>query len=703
MKPSLRVLLVEDCEDDALLVERALRRGGLDIVSERVDSAAALSIALLEQWDVVISDFSMRGFTGLDALALCRAGGSDRPFILISGAIGEAAAAAAMKAGASDYVMKHNLTRLAPAVLRELNEAVIHADLQRTELQLIDSERRFHAFMNASPFIASIVDDSGATVYRNDGWINVFGDEDTVLAEGLQATLPNQWHAKLGVSDLEVLSSGIAIDSVEEISSPGAPPAFWKNTRFPFLGASGQRLLGRFATDITKLKQSEEIIRKLAYQDPLTDLPNRRMLLDRLAHAMAISARSGSHGALLFFDLDHFKAVNDQHGHDAGDQLLQQTAQRLRSCTRLQDTVSRSGGDEFVIILESLSEEQAEAAIHADVVGKKILATINAPFLLHAGPYEMTASIGIVLFCRHEQTPDSLMKHADLALYSAKIAGRNRHLFFDPAMQARLAVRNALEADLREGLKKNQFELHYQPQIDCSGRMTGVEALLRLQHPDKGLIMPTTLIGIAEETGLIIELGNWVLHTACRQLLTWSASNETAHLTMSVNVSARQFNHPEFVPRVLEILDCSGANPDYLILELTESLLLDDIDVTIDKMVALRKTGLRFSLDDFGTGYSSLSYLKRLPLYEIKIDRSFVNDILQDANDAVIVRAIIALGHSFGLSIIAEGVEDSAQRDFLTNNGCTRFQGFLFGAPVPVAMLDIHVGINVDVDACDQR
>ncbi len=694
MKAPLRVLLVEDSEDDALLVMRALRRGGLDIVTLRVDNAAALTAALAQQWDAVISDFAMHGFTGLDALALCRAGGSDRPFILISGTIGEAAAAAAMKAGASDYVMKGDLTRLAPAVLRELNEAVHRADLRRTELLLRESERRFHAFMNAGPFIASIVDECGHTVYMNQGWTRVFADEEKTWTRAALASAPQERPAALRPSDLEVLASGIAVESIEETLQPGAPAAYWKNTRFPFFGATGQRLLGRFATDITKLKQSEEIIRKLAYQDPLTDLPNRRMMLDRLAHAVALSERSGNHGALLYFDLDHFKAVNDEHGHGAGDQLLRQTAQRLRSCTRLQDTVSRSGGDEFVIILEGLGHLAADAAIQADAVGRKILAAIDAPFTLDVGQHGLTASIGIVLFCKHAQTPDDLIKRADLALYGAKTAGRNRHLFFDPTMRSRLAMRNVLEADLRQGLEKNQFELYYQPQVDSSAQLTGVEALLRLRHPDKGLIMPATLIRVAEETGLIIDLGYWVLETACQQLLRWSANEATAHLTISVNVSARQFNHPDFVPRVLQILERSRANPGCLILELTESLLLDEVDLTIDKMVTLRQTGLRFSLDDFGTGYSSLSYLKRLPLYEIKIDRAFVHDLLQDANDAVIVRAIIALGHSFGLSIIAEGVEDMAQRNFLANSGCTRFQGYLFGRPVPVTMLDINTTVS---------
>lgn len=687
----LRVLLVEDSEDDAMLIERALRRGGLDIVTSRVENAVDLGVALNEQWDVVICDFALRGFTGIDALALCRANGADFPFILISGTIGEEIAAAAMKAGASDYVMKRNMTRLAPAVLREIHEAQTRANLRQTELKLIESERRFHAFMDASPVIVAIDDDSGRTVYMNQGWKSVFGATDDRATTLLRQFQPHDTDGRMRLGDGQVLMGSIAVETTEEITPVGASPAYWKNTRFPFMGASGQRFLGKFATDITRLKQSEEIIRKLAYHDPLTNLPNRRLMLDRLGLALASDVPGNKYNALMFLDLDQFKALNDTHGHYAGDQLLFQTAERLSKCVGVQDTVSRTGGDEFVIILKGLSEQESDAQDKADVIGRTILDTIKTPYLLDAGPYALTTSIGIVLFGKKEQTRDELMKRADLALYYAKAAGRNKHLFFDPVMQARIQLRAELEYDLRQGLEKNQFVLHYQPQVDSASRLMGVEALLRLQHPEKGVVMPLSFIGVAEETGLIIDIGYWVLETACSQLLTWSTSVNTAHLTVSVNVSARQFSRPEFVSRVLSMVALSGINPNLLTLELTESLLLTEIDLAIEKMMALRQSGLQFSLDDFGTGYSSLSYLKRLPLHELKIDRSFVQDVLEDANDAVIIRAIIALGHSFGLSIIAEGVETLAQRDFLTSMGCNRFQGYYFGRPVPAALLKLKM------------
>jgi diguanylate cyclase (GGDEF)-like protein/PAS domain S-box-containing protein len=438
-------------------------------------------------------------------------------------------------------------------------------------------------------------------------------------------------------------------------------------------------------TDISQRKAAEEEIQHLAFYDPLTLLPNRRLLLDRLQQALASSARSERTGALLFIDLDNFKMLNDTLGHDKGDLLLQQVAHRLASCVREGDSIARLGGDEFVLVLEDLSESANEAATQAKTVGEKILTALNVPYSLAGHPYHNTPSIGITLFADHLNSVDELMKHADLAMYEAKKAGRNTLRFFDPKMQATITSRATLEKDLRDGLQQRQFMLYYQPQVDRAGYITGTEALVRWQHPQLGVVAPDVFIPLAEETGLILPLGFWVLETACDQLVTWALRPDTAHLCVAVNVSAVQFRQADFVVQVMAIIQRSGANPQKLKLELTESLLLDNVEDIIDKMTALKTWGIGFSLDDFGTGYSSLAYLKRLPLDQLKIDQTFVRDLLSDPNDAAIARTIVALAQSLGISVIAEGVETEAQRDCLAAEGCHAYQGYLFGRPLPVA------------------
>ena len=441
-------------------------------------------------------------------------------------------------------------------------------------------------------------------------------------------------------------------------------------------------------TDITQRKEAEYEIRNLAFYDPLTRLPNRRLLLERLKHALSAITRSEHGGALLFIDLDNFKTLNDTYGHDMGDLLLQRVAERLAGCVREADTVARLGGDEFVVLLEDLSGTPQDAALQAKTVGEKILEALNRPYPLADHEYHSTPSIGITLFSGPHNLSDDLMKRADLALYDAKAAGRNTLRFFDPAMQAAVTARASLEADLRKGLQQGQFVLHYQPQIDDSGTISGTEALVRWQHPSLGLVPPAAFIPLAEETGLILPLGQWVLTTACRQLAAWAAMPGRAHLSVSVNVSVRQFRQPDFVAQVLAALEDTGALPQRLQLELTESLLLDDVGEVIAKMEALRARGVSFALDDFGTGYSSLSYLRRLPLDQLKIDKSFVTDIIGNTNDAVISRTIVALAHSLGLAVIAEGVETTEQRQFLALQGCRSYQGFLLSAPLALADLE---------------
>lgn len=441
-------------------------------------------------------------------------------------------------------------------------------------------------------------------------------------------------------------------------------------------------------------KAAEDEIWQLAFYDPLTRLPNRRLLIDRLHHALA-GTRNNRHGALLFIDLDNFKTINDTLGHDTGDLLLQQVAGRLAISVRAGDTLARQGGDEFVILLMDLSDVPQEAAVQTEAIGEKILITLNQPYQLADHVYHSTASIGATLFDGHLESAAELLKRADLAMYQAKAAGRNALRFFEADMQTAVTLRAELEVDLRQGLQDGQFFLYYQAQVDAAGRVTGAEVLVRWQHPVRGLVSPAEFIPVAEETGLILPLGRWVLETACAQLSAWSARPAMAHLTIAVNVSARQFRQSDFVAQVVEVLEHTGVNAGKLKLELTESMLLDNVEEIIAKMTALKTLGVGFSLDDFGTGYSSLSYLKRLPLDQIKIDQSFVRDVLTDPNDAAIVRAIVALAQSLGLLVIAEGVETEPQRDFLATHGCHAYQGYLYGRPLPVEQFESQKLVDV--------
>lgn len=436
-------------------------------------------------------------------------------------------------------------------------------------------------------------------------------------------------------------------------------------------------------TDISELKQNEERIHNLAFFDPLTHLPNRRLLQDRLEHAITTSIRQQASGALLFIDLDDFKTLNDNRGHHVGDLLLIAVAERLRQSVREQDTVARLGGDEFVVVLEGLSNAADEAAAQAQQIAEKILNNLNQIYHLEHQEYFNTPSIGICLFGDIAVPIDEILKQADQAMYHAKAAGRNTLRFFDPGMQASAAQRFALQHEMRDAMQHNQFQLFYQPQIDASGKVNGAEALIRWIHPQRGMVSPMDFIPVAEDSGLIIPLGKWIVETACQQLITWSKDPATANLSIAINVSARQFQQSNFVEQVLSVLQKTGADPHKLKLELTESMLVENQQDIITKMTSLRQHGIKFSLDDFGTGYSSLSYLKRLPINELKIDKSFVNDVLDDANDASIARMIIRLAQSMELSVIAEGVETKEQRDWLESEGCFKYQGYYFGRPVP--------------------
>lgn len=456
--------------------------------------------------------------------------------------------------------------------------------------------------------------------------------------------------------------------------------------------------------DISEARKSAAEIQQLAFYDPLTRLPNRRLLLERLSRATSVSERSGCHIGLIFIDIDNFKVLNDTRGHRVGDLLLEEVGRRLNACVRTGDTVARFGGDEFVVMIEGLSDRVEQAVVQADVVAEKILHQLSMPYLLEGQSHHSGASLGLTLFNGTGTSNDDLLRQADLAMYQAKAAGRNTRRFFDPGMQRSLTAQTLLEEQLRDAVAGRGFVLYYQPQISRDGGIVGAEGLIRWPHPTRGLLAPAEFIAAAEMSDLILSIGGEVTRMACRQLALWGERDETRHLTLSINVSARQFRHPSFVREIREALSSSGAEPAKLKLELTESLLLQDIEDCAQKMLALRALGLHLSLDDFGTGYSSLSYLKRLPFSQLKIDRSFVRDILTDPNDAAIARTIILLARTFGLTVIAEGVEEEGQWRLLLAEGCDEGQGFLFGQPLPepdflTLVADWRTGAPVPVDA----
>lgn len=508
---------------------------------------------------------------------------------------------------------------------------------------------------------------------KKGGWLTVVHPDDT---QRLSHVTPRLLAGETVVTEYRIISATGSVIWLRDRIRPV----------YDTQGVAVTRLMGA-VTDISERKAAEEQVENLAFYDPLTALPNRRLLLDRLEQALALSARTGQHGALLFIDLDHFKNLNDTRGHEAGDQLLIQQARRLSLCIREGDTVARIGGDEFIIVLGELPAQAESAAEEVADLCQRILQALSAPVTLTfrtMSDYENTCSIGVAMFLGHTTSIDELLRRADMAMYQAKADGRNLFRFFDPQMQKLLSERLALEADLKQALQGRQFEIFLQPQLATDQRLIGAEVLLRWHHPERGLVYPGDFIAAAEHTGAINEIGVWVLAEACNLLTRWAGRETTKILTLAVNVSARQFRQPDFVEKVKNLLQKTGANPKLLKLELTESLALDSVEETIAKMLSLRELGLSIALDDFGTGQSSLAYLKRLPLSELKIDQSFVRDITSDQNDAVLVQTIIGMAQNLKLEVVAEGVETEQQLAFLVQHGCPAYQGFYFSPPVAV-------------------
>ena len=546
------------------------------------------------------------------------------------------------------------------------------------------SEERYRSAFQTCPdgvLIARVGD--GAIIDANPAFLEMMGfnreevvgrtsvDLDIWADDGDRHRLAEALQEELGCRDLEVRMR----------RKNGE--VFWGQLSASFADIEGASSILSFIRDVSAAKADEEKIRNLAFYDTLTGLPNRRLLWERLRQALITSVRSGCKHALLFVDLDAFKSFNDTLGHHIGDLMLQETAQRISSCVREVDTVARLGGDEFVVILEDLSQVPEIAAAQARTVGAKILAAIDQPYMLEGRECHTTSSMGITVFGNQSESTNEVLQQADIAMYQAKAAGRNAMFFFAPALQASVNARAAMEKDLRHAIRENQLSLYYQPQLD-RGLLTGAEALIRWKHPLRGLMSPKEFVPLAEETGLIFSLGSWVMETACTQIAAWANRRGGAHLSIAVNVSAREFRQPKFVDHVLMALDRTGANPENLKIELSESMFSENVDEIIAKMIRLKSHGVTFSLEDFGTGYSSMAYLKRLPLDQIKIDRTFVGEILVDPISGAVAQAIISFGKAMGLQVIAEGVETEEQRAFLARLGCHSFQGYLFSHPLPL-------------------
>jgi diguanylate cyclase (GGDEF)-like protein/PAS domain S-box-containing protein len=558
------------------------------------------------------------------------------------------------------------------------------AKLAAAQTALLTSEERYRVAFKTSLDAVNINRLSdGVYLDVNDGFLDIVGyTRDEVI--GRSALELEIW---VDVEDrrrmVESVRRNRVCRNLEAQFRKRSGEVLWGLMSASLIELGGVACVLSVTRDITEAKLAEEEIRNLAFYDPLTGLPNRRLLLERLSQAQASGNRSGRNRALLFIDLDNFKTLNDTLGHHTGDMLLQEVAKRILRCVRESDTVARLGGDEFVVMLEDLSTSPEDSANQAQKFGDKILDAIAQPYLLDDHECVSTSSIGITVFRDHKEATNKVLQQADIAMYQAKGAGKNTLRFFAPALQAAVNARATLEGDLRRALQMGQFVLWYQPQVDGE-RVVGAEALVRWNHPERGILFPGEFIPLAEETGMILALGEWVLETACRQNALWSESASMAHLKVAINISPRQFRQPNFVEHVLAVVRRTGANPENLKLELTEGMLVENVEDVASKMTQLKAHGLLFSLDDFGTGYSSLSYLNRLPLEQLKIDRSFVRDILGNASCGAIAQAIISLSKAMGLSVIAEGVESEEQRLFLVRLGCNAFQGFLISRPLPL-------------------
>ncbi len=682
MKPSLSVLYLEDDPDDAELIQALLALEGIVCTVVRVETRGSFEQALRAGgFDLILSDYTLPAFDGLTALSMAREQCPEVPFIFVSGTLGEEAAIEALKLGATDYVLKQRLSRLVPAVRRALQELEERRARKSAEEQLRLSAR---VFESSSEGII-LTDEKTHILTVNPAFTRITGYSVEEVIGQTPSFLRSRRHLPEFFRDMWALlnQTGRWAGEIWNRRKNGEISPQWL-TIDAVKNEAGKltHYIGLFS-DISKWKQAESRIHYLAYYDVLTDLPNRALMEDRLKLMLVQAHRAGRAVAVLFIDLDRFKVINDSLGHPIGDQLLQATAERLKQCIREGDTVARLGGDEFTVLLSDLpTEPPATAQGAAAVVAEKIQYTLSQPLTLEGREVLISPSIGVAFYPWDAHNAADLIKQADLAMYQAKGEGGNSYRFYTPQMNEAVQERLAMEGHLRKALEREEFTLHYQPQVDISsGRITGAEALLRWRHPLRGMVLPSTFIPLAEETGQIVPLGEWVLRQACMDYRSWQKALVDLPC-IAVNVSPREFRQGGFVERIEEILAETGMEPQRLELELTEGMLMHDTEVVLRTLKTLKELGIRLAIDDFGTGYSSLSYLKHFPIDVLKIDQSFVRNIPTDPNDAAIVTAIIFMAQRLGLEVIAEGVEIEAQLEFLRAHACQEYQGYWFSPPL---------------------
>ena len=680
----LRVLIVEDSEDDCFLLVRELQRGGYAPQYRRVDNAAEMAEALaMQSWDVVLADYSMPGFSGIEALAMLRSRQLDTPFIFVSGNMGEDLAVAAMRAGAQDYIMKDAIKRLLPALQRELREARLRRERARAESERRAADARFRSVLDSAADAVILIDSNRCIQMFNHGAERIFGaDADDVLGQSINCLLSDRSIVEFG-ERFETFARGsenvAQLNGDEEICCKRrSGEEFPCEASLSKVELDNQTNYTVILRDISERKRAEQRLYHLAHHDPLTGLPNRMSFHDRLEWTMREMRRHERLAAVAFLDLDRFKTINDSLGHGVGDALLIQVAERLRANIRDSDTLARLSGDEFALILPDLGRPEDAA-----VLARKIVSAFEPPFRVHSHELYTNCSLGLTIYPYDGQTVDGLLRNADIAMYRAKDQGGGSYQFYGADMTSRAHARLALEGALRRGLDRSEFTLRYQPVVDIRRReISGVETLVRWSHPERGIVLPSEFIPLAEETGLILRLGEWVLRTACSEFRLHHPDSDRL-LRLAINVSARQLGD---LPRQISaVLSDTGFTPQALELEITETVLMQNPGEALSTMREFAERGVQFSIDDFGTGYSSLAYLKRLPIGKLKIDRSFVSDIPTDSNDAALVKAMISMAHDLGIQVVAEGVETTAQLDFLREYDCDFGQGYLFSKPLSLA------------------